>query len=89
MAAIAPDPTETSAPGWLASFVQDWEPGSGDQVEDREPATGRLIATVRGSTLDDVGRAAAAAKFCSWCILLRWAPVSRWVQVPSSGRWAS
>ena len=62
MAAIAPDPTETSAPGWLASFVQDWEPGSGDQVEDREPATGRLIATVRGSTLDDVGRAAAAAK---------------------------
>jgi benzaldehyde dehydrogenase (NAD) len=62
MAAIAPDPTETSAPGWLASFVQDWEPGSGDQVEDREPATERLIATVRGSTLDDVGRAAAAAK---------------------------
>src|SRR6187401_3758130 len=62
MAAIAPDPTETSAPGWLASFVQDWEPGSGDGVEDREPATGGLIATIRGSTTDDVGRAAAAAK---------------------------
>ena len=29
------------------------------------------------------------AKFCSWCILFRWAPVSRWVHVPSSGRCAS
>jgi benzaldehyde dehydrogenase (NAD) len=61
MAAIAPDATEASAPGWLGAFVQDWEPGSGPQVEDREPATGRLIATVRGSTTDDVARAAAAA----------------------------
>jgi benzaldehyde dehydrogenase (NAD) len=62
MAAIAPDPTETSAPGWLASFVQGWEPGRGEAAEDREPATGRLIATVQGSTTDDVARAAAAAK---------------------------
>ena len=62
MAAIAPDPTETSAPGWLASFVRTWEPGSGEPVEDHEPATGRLIATVRGSALDDVARAAATAK---------------------------
>ena len=62
MAAIASDPTESSARGWLGSFVQGWEPGSGEQVEDNEPATGRLIATVRGSTTDDVGRAAAAAK---------------------------
>jgi benzaldehyde dehydrogenase (NAD) len=62
MAAIAPDTTETSAPGWLASFVETWEPGSGKPIEDREPATGRLIATVRGSTIDDVARAAAAAK---------------------------
>ena len=62
MAAIAPDTTETSAPGWLASFVETWEPGSGEPIEDREPATGRLIATVRGSTTDDVARAAAAAK---------------------------
>jgi benzaldehyde dehydrogenase (NAD) len=62
MAAIAPDTTETSAPGWLASFVETWEPGSGEPIEDREPATGRLIATVRGSTIDDVARAAAAAK---------------------------
>ncbi len=62
MAAIAPDPTESSAPGWLASFIERWEPGSGEPVEDHEPATGRLIATVRGSTADDVARAAAAAR---------------------------
>jgi benzaldehyde dehydrogenase (NAD) len=62
MAAIAPDTTESAAPGWLGSFVETWEPGSGAPLEDREPATGRLIATVRGSTPDDVARAAAAAK---------------------------
>jgi benzaldehyde dehydrogenase (NAD) len=62
MAAIAPDSTASSAPGWLGSFVQGWEPGTGEPLEDREPATGRLIATVRGSTPDDVTRAAAAAK---------------------------
>ena len=60
-AAIAPDPTESAASGWLGSFVRTWEPGTGALVEDREPATGRLIATVRGSTPDDVARAAAAA----------------------------
>jgi benzaldehyde dehydrogenase (NAD) len=62
MAAIAPDTTESSGSHWLASFVESWEPGSGEAVEDREPATGRLIATVRGSTTDDVARTAAAAK---------------------------
>jgi benzaldehyde dehydrogenase (NAD) len=62
MAAIAPDTTESSAPGWLGSFVESWEPGTGAPIEDREPATGRLIATVTGSTSDDVARAAAAAK---------------------------
>jgi benzaldehyde dehydrogenase (NAD) len=62
MAAIAPDPTEAAAPGWLARFVETWEPGSGHAIEDREPATGRLIATVRGSTVDDVARAAASAR---------------------------
>jgi benzaldehyde dehydrogenase (NAD) len=62
MAAIAPDTTESSAPGWLGSFVGTWEPGTGAPVEDHEPATGRLIATVRGSTSDDVARAAAAAE---------------------------
>ena len=62
MAVIAPDPTETAASGWLGSFVQGWEPGTGEPIEDREPATGRLIATVRGSTPEDVARAAAAAR---------------------------
>lgn len=62
MAAIAPDSTDSPASGWLGSFVRGWEPGSAEAVEDREPATGRLIATVRGSTTDDVARAAAAAK---------------------------
>ncbi len=62
MAAIAPDTRESAAPGWLGSFVETWEPGSGAPIEDREPATGRLIATVRSSTPDDVARAAAAAK---------------------------
>ena len=37
-------------------------PGAATPTEDREPATGRLIATVQGSTTDDVARAAAAAK---------------------------
>jgi benzaldehyde dehydrogenase (NAD) len=62
MAAIAPDMTESSAPGWLGSFVETWEPGTGAPVQDHEPATGRLIATVTGSTTDDVARAAAAAR---------------------------
>jgi benzaldehyde dehydrogenase (NAD) len=62
MAAIAPDTTESSPPGWLGSFVEGWEPGTGAPVEDHEPATGRLIATVTGSTTEDVARAAAAAK---------------------------
>ncbi|HEY8818031.1 MAG TPA: aldehyde dehydrogenase family protein, partial [Candidatus Limnocylindrales bacterium] len=61
MAAIAPDPTESAARGWLGSFVETWEPGTGAPIEDSEPATGRLIATVQGSTPDDVARAAAAA----------------------------
>ena len=62
MAAIAPDTTESTAAGWLGSFVETWEPGTGASIEDREPATGRLIATVSGSTADDVTRATAAAK---------------------------
>jgi benzaldehyde dehydrogenase (NAD) len=61
MAAIAPDPTESAASGWLGTFVETWEPGTGAPIEDREPATGRLIATVPGSTPDDVARAAEAA----------------------------
>ena len=62
MAVITPDPTEASVPGWLGAFVGSWEPGSGDPIEDREPATGTLIATVRGSTAEEVARAATAAR---------------------------
>ena len=62
MAVIAPDPTASSAQGWLGSFVEAWEPGTGAPIEDHEPATGRHIATVAGSTPDDVARAAAAAR---------------------------
>jgi benzaldehyde dehydrogenase (NAD) len=62
MAAIAPDTTESAATGWLGTFVEAWEPGTGAPIEDHEPATGRLIATVTGSTPDDVARATARAK---------------------------
>ena len=62
MAAIAPDTTESAAPGWLGSFLETWVPGTGAPIEDREPATGRHLATIAGSTPEDVARAAAAAK---------------------------
>jgi len=61
MATLAPDTTETST-GWLGRFVERWEPGTGAPIQDVEPATGRHIVTVSGSTVDDVARAAAAAK---------------------------
>ena len=62
MAVIAPDQTESSAPGWLASFVTTWEPGTASPIDDVEPATGRHIVSVASSSPDDVARAAAAAK---------------------------
>ncbi len=62
MAALAADTTESAAAGWLETFLKSWEPGTGALIEDREPATGRLLATVRESTVDDVARAAEAAK---------------------------
>ena len=62
MATLAPDQTESAAPGWLGSFVSSWEPGTGAAIDDVEPATGRHIVSVPGSTKDDVARAAAAAK---------------------------
>ena len=61
MATLAPDTTETST-GWLGRFVESWEPGTGAPIQDVEPATGRHIVTVTGSSADDVARAAAAAK---------------------------
>ena len=62
MVTIAPDTTGSAASGWLGSFLETWEPGTGDPIEDREPATGRHLLTVAGSTPDDVARAAAAAR---------------------------
>lgn len=61
MATIAPDPTESAAQGWLGSFVQTWRPGTGAPIEDREPATGKVLITIPGSTPGDVARAAAIA----------------------------
>ncbi|MEA2579093.1 MAG: benzaldehyde dehydrogenase [Chloroflexota bacterium] len=62
MATIAPDTTASASSGWLGSFLETWEPGTGSPIEDREPATGRHLATITGSTPDDVARAAEAAK---------------------------
>ena len=61
MATLAPDSTETST-GWLGRFVEGWEPGTGAPIQDVEPATGRHIVTVTGSSANDVARAAAEAK---------------------------
>ena len=46
---------------WLGSFLDTWAPGTGAPIEDREPATGRHLLTIPGSTPDDVACAAAAA----------------------------
>ncbi|MEA2621743.1 MAG: benzaldehyde dehydrogenase [Chloroflexota bacterium] len=51
-----------SAPAeWLAPFLEDWRPGTGEPRDVREPATGRHLLSVPQSTPDDVRRAAAAA----------------------------
>jgi benzaldehyde dehydrogenase (NAD) len=62
MTAIAPEAQESAAAGWLRSFVETWQPGTGAPIEDREPATGRHLVSVPGSTPDDVARAALAAR---------------------------
>ena len=54
-------PTQAGSDGWLDPFLADWRPGTGEPIEDREPATGLLLLTIPGSTPDDVTRAAAAA----------------------------
>jgi benzaldehyde dehydrogenase (NAD) len=51
-------PASTS---WLDPFLDAWRPGTGPEHETREPATGRALLTLPGSTPDDVARAAAAA----------------------------
>jgi benzaldehyde dehydrogenase (NAD) len=53
--------TATAEMTWLDPFLRDWRPGTGDPIEDREPATGRHLLTIPSSTTDDVARAAATA----------------------------
>ncbi len=48
--------------GWLEAFLEDWRPGTGAPLEDREPATGRHLVTIPGSTPNDVAKAAETAK---------------------------
>ena len=50
MAAIAPDPTESAAPGWLGSFLETWEPGTG--APDRGPRAGDRPAHRDGPRVD-------------------------------------
>ena len=62
MAAIAPEARIQDSTGWLDPFLADWQTGTGDQHEVREPATGRHLLTINISTPDDVARAVEAAK---------------------------
>jgi benzaldehyde dehydrogenase (NAD) len=65
MATTAPDATTggdgSASAGWLDPFLAEWNPGTGEPREIREPATGRPLLTLAQSTPDDVARAAAAA----------------------------
>ena len=46
MAATAPE-TQSAAPGWLERFIDGWRPGTGEPIEDREPATGWRVLMAR------------------------------------------
>ena len=62
MVATARDVTaERTEPGWLDPFLADWQTGTGEAHEVKEPATGRGLLTLTWSTADDVHRAAAEA----------------------------
>ncbi len=54
-------PAATTTTGWLDPFLASWQPGTGEPLEVREPATGRHLLTLNRSTPEDVARAAAAA----------------------------
>ncbi|MDQ1324312.1 MAG: benzaldehyde dehydrogenase [Chloroflexota bacterium] len=51
----------TTTAGWLDPFLADWRPGTGEEREIREPASGRPLLTLPQATADDVARAAATA----------------------------
>ena len=62
MVALAPEArAESGQEAWLDPFLAEWNTGSGEPREVREPATGRPLITISQSTPDDVARAAAAA----------------------------
>ena len=62
MVATAPESTaDRDEPGWLDGLLAEWDTGSGETREVREPATGRGLLSIRWSTTDDVRAAAAAA----------------------------
>jgi benzaldehyde dehydrogenase (NAD) len=72
MVATHPDTTSREGPpGWLDPFLADWRPGSGEDREIREPATGRPLLTVPQATAADVARATgtAAAEQPAWAAL--------------------
>ena len=68
MATTAPDTTHAVSPGWLDTFLADWQPGTGAPRETFEPATGRPLLSLPQSTVEDVARAAmtAAAAQPAW-----------------------
>jgi benzaldehyde dehydrogenase (NAD) len=53
--------TAPASTAWLDAFLRDWRPGTGEARETHEPATGRHLLTIPGSTPADVARGAAAA----------------------------
>jgi benzaldehyde dehydrogenase (NAD) len=62
MVALAPEArAELGEDGWLDPFLAEWQTGTGEAREVREPATGRHLMTINQSTPEDVARAAAAA----------------------------
>jgi benzaldehyde dehydrogenase (NAD) len=62
MVALAPEArAESGQEAWLDPFLAEWNMGSGEPREVREPATGRPLITISQSTPDDVAAAAAAA----------------------------
>jgi benzaldehyde dehydrogenase (NAD) len=61
MVAVAPEAEAETGGGWLDPFLADWQTGSGEARDVREPATGRHLMTINESTRQDVARAAAAA----------------------------
>src|SRR6266404_2426007 len=63
MAATAPEQrADARSDSWLDPFLADWQTGSGEPHEVREPATGRPLLTLNLSTVEDVRRATQEAK---------------------------